>query len=157
MLEEALVALAAAGGTALVEAAATDAWTKAKERFAQLLGRGDQQRAVVVEGRLERTRAELLPLTGAELEQAREVRATEWATRLRDVLEEHPESAEELREVVEQLRAEGVSVTASTGDHSVVVGRDSTTSATSGGVAAQVIHGSVSTSGNPSQPGTDQD
>ncbi|WP_410646460.1 hypothetical protein [Amycolatopsis sp. cmx-4-54] len=157
MLEEALVALAAAGGTALVEAAATDAWTKTKERFARFLGRGDQQQALVVEGRLERTHTELLPLTGAELQRAREVRATEWATRLRDVLEEHPESADELRGVVEQSKADGVSVTAVTGDHSVVVGGDSTTSATSGGVAAQVIHGNVSTSGNPPQPGTDQD
>ncbi|MFD7655243.1 hypothetical protein ACFV4N_14830 [Actinosynnema sp. NPDC059797] len=155
MLEEALVALAAAGGTALVEAAATDVWTKAKERFARFLGRGDEQRALVVEGRLERTRAELLPLTGGELDRARELRAAEWATRLRDVLEEHPESAEELRGVVEQLRAEGVSVTATTGDHSVIIGGDSTTSATSGGVAAQVIHGNVSTSGNPPRPGTD--
>lgn len=156
MLEEVLVALATAGGTALVEAAATDAWAKTKERVARLLGRGDEQRAGVVEARLERTRTELMPLTGVELERAREVRAAEWATRLQDVLEEHPESADELRDVLEELRAAGINVAADTGSHSVVIGGDSTTIATSGGVAAQVIHGSVSTSPNPPQPGTTQ-
>ncbi|MEU4763771.1 hypothetical protein AB0H12_10985 [Actinosynnema sp. NPDC023794] len=156
MLAEALIALAAAGGTALVEAATTDAWQKAKSGFARMLGRGDEGRVAVIEGRLESTRAELEPLSGVELERAREVRAAEWTTRLRDTLEEHPDSADALREVLDELAAAGVAVSARTGDHSLVVGRDMSNVSRTGGVSAGVIHGNVSTSPNPPQPGAGQ-
>jgi hypothetical protein len=156
VLAEALAALAAAGGTALVEAATTDAWEKAKSGFARLFGRGDDRRTEVIEARLESTRAELVPLTGAALERAREARAAEWTTRLRDVLEEHPDSAEMLRGVLDDLAVAGVAVSAKTGDHSMVVAGDVSNVAISGGVAGGVIHGNVSTSGNPPKPGADQ-
>jgi hypothetical protein len=58
MLPETVAALAGAGTTALLGAAAADAWPLAK-RFARLLGRGDKRRAAVGEGRLERCQAEL--------------------------------------------------------------------------------------------------
>ncbi|MER5883335.1 hypothetical protein ABT160_05865 [Streptomyces sp. NPDC001941] len=48
MLTEGCVALAAAGGTAVVQAAGTDAWSALRGRCAALLGRGDadgEQRA----------------------------------------------------------------------------------------------------------------
>ncbi|MGW3954685.1 hypothetical protein ACWEKM_27980 [Streptomyces sp. NPDC004752] len=41
LLDEALAALAAAGGTAVVQAAGTDAWTGLRQTVARLLGRGD--------------------------------------------------------------------------------------------------------------------
>lgn len=156
MLAEALVALAAAGGTALVEAATTDAWGRAKAGFARMLGRGDEGRTAVIEGRLESTRAELAPLTGQDLVQTREARAAEWATRLRDALEEDPDLAAELRAVLDELTAAGVTVSAETGSHSMVVGGNVSNSATSGGVSANVIHGSVSTSAHPPKPAADQ-
>jgi hypothetical protein len=154
VLTEALAALAGAGGTALVEAVTTDAWQKAKTGFARLLGRGDQRRMAVIEGRLESTRAELAPLSGAALTRAREARAAEWTTRLRDALEEDPTSADLLRELLGELASAGV-VAAETGSHSMVVGGNVSNVATSGGIAAGVIHGDVSTA-NPSRPGTDQ-
>lgn len=156
MLAEALAALAAAGGTALVEAATTDAWTKAKAGFARVLGRGDEERTAVVEGRLERTRAELASSTGEELERARNAHSAQWTTRLRDALEEHPESAQPLGEVLDELAAAGVAVSAATGDHSMVVGRDVSNVATSGGIAAGVVHGNLSTSPHPPVPGAER-
>jgi hypothetical protein len=155
VLAEALAALAAAGGTALVEAVTTDAWQKAKAGFARLLGRGDQRQMAVIEGRLESTRTELVPLTGAALAHAREARAAEWTTRLRDALEEDPASAELLRGLLGELAAAGVKVAAETGSHSMVVGGNVSNVATSGGVAAGVVHGDVSTA-NPPRPGADQ-
>ena len=156
MLAEALAALAAAGGTALVEAATTDAWERAKVGFALLFGRGDERRTAVIEGRLEGTRAELVPLTGTELERTREARAAEWTIRLRDALDEHPDSAERLRGLLDELAAAGVTVSAETGGHSMVVGGNVSNVATSGGVSVGVIHGGVSTSANPPKPGADQ-
>jgi hypothetical protein len=55
MLPEALAALGGAAATALLGAAATDAWQPAKAGFARLLGRGDKWRAAVGEDRLERS------------------------------------------------------------------------------------------------------
>jgi hypothetical protein len=154
VLEEALAALAATGGSALVQAATTDAWEKAKAGFARLLGRSDERRTEVIEGRLESTRAELVPLTGAELTRARDTQAAVWTTRLRDALEEDPDSAELLRSVLDELATSGVSV--ETGARGMAVGGDVVQVATSGGVTAGVINGSVTTSPNPPQPAADQ-
>ena len=59
MLSEALLALAAAGGTALVEAVTTDAWLATKSGFLRLSVLGDRSREAVIEQQLERTRAAL--------------------------------------------------------------------------------------------------
>ena len=151
MLTEALIALAAAGGTSVVQAAGTDAWATAKAGMARLLGRGQPQQVTVIEGRLEDSRAQLTELSGQQLVQAQQLQAQAWATRLRDVLEENPEAAIGLRKLLEDLAAAGVSGTASAGDHGFAVGGDSYVEASHGGVGAGVIHGSVST-GNPSPP-----
>jgi hypothetical protein len=59
MLEQALTALAAAGGTAVVQAAGTDAWTGLRQAVARWFGRGDRQRERVELERLDRTAGEL--------------------------------------------------------------------------------------------------
>ncbi|MEV6375476.1 hypothetical protein [Micromonospora musae] len=101
MLAEALSALAGAGGTALVGAVATDSWQLAKRGFSQLFGRGDQGRAAVIEGRLERTNS----VVGAAVqdERVRLEQQAAWTARLEDLLSDHPEAAEELQTLVEQL------------------------------------------------------
>jgi hypothetical protein len=58
MLTEALAALAASGGTALVAAAATDAWQYARTGFARLFAHG-QRRHELVESRLDQTATEV--------------------------------------------------------------------------------------------------
>lgn len=102
MLSEALLALAAAGGTALVEAVTTDAWLATKSGFLRLLGRGDRSREAVIEQQLERTRA-ALEAAKPDNEQIRLAQQAAWTARLEDLLSEQPEIADELRALLEQL------------------------------------------------------
>ncbi len=67
-----------------------------------------------------------------------------------DAAEDDPDFAQQLEQLVTQLREHDAG--ASTGDYGVAAGRDMNIRAKSGGVAAGVIHGSV-TPGNPPQPG----
>src|SRR5262245_24281618 len=62
MLDQALEALAAAGGTAVVQAVGTDAWTGLRQAVARWFSRGDKQR--------ERAELELLDQAASELETA---------------------------------------------------------------------------------------
>ena len=104
MLEE-LMALAAAGGTALVGAMATDAWEAARSGVARLLGRDDRRRVEVIEGQLEEDAA-LVRGAGAEGDQVREELAPAWGRRLAKVLQDNPGAAEELRILVERVHAQ---------------------------------------------------
>lgn len=104
MPAEELLALASAGGAALVAAAATDAWNVAKNRFARLLGRGDQSRVAVLEDRLERTRAEL-ETAGPEIARVRLQQQAAWAGRLEDLLTDHPDTAGDVRNLVQMVEA----------------------------------------------------
>ncbi len=97
--------LAAAGGTALVGAAATDAWQTARSGFARLLGRGDGNRELTVATRLDHMAARLTEQSDREREQVRQELVTAWTARLSDFLEERPELATELRELIGRLRA----------------------------------------------------
>lgn len=110
MLTEALTAVAAMGGTAVVQAAGTDAWTSFRQRLASLMGRGDEQRVRAELERLDRT-AEAI--SGASPDQAARVRDLQegsWHARLEGLLETQDEAtreavAEELRSIVESLHA----------------------------------------------------
>ncbi|MFE7772622.1 hypothetical protein ACFU5O_01715 [Streptomyces sp. NPDC057445] len=104
MLTEGLAALAAAGGTALVGAMATDAWQSARDGFARLLGRGGSEE--VIAGQIEADAGVVERAEAAEREQAREDLARTWQRRMTDFLREHPESEQELRELIGQVRAE---------------------------------------------------
>ncbi|MFF6815368.1 hypothetical protein ACFZAG_36685 [Streptomyces sp. NPDC012403] len=103
MLLEALSALAAAGGGALVQAMATDAWQECRERTARLLGRGDPQEEARQEARLERAREELAA-AGDDTEQVAARQAGAWRTRFEDLLEDTPEQAQQLRDLVAFVR-----------------------------------------------------
>jgi hypothetical protein len=52
LAEEALAALAAAGGTAVVQAAGTDAWAGFRSRVAKWFARGDTEREQIALERL---------------------------------------------------------------------------------------------------------
>jgi hypothetical protein len=155
MLSEALSALAAAGGVALVQSAATDAWATARTNFARLLGGRSADRVTVIDTRLEETRAHLQRLAGPPLELARHEQATMWTARLRDLLEEDPDAAPRLQDIIEQLAAaSGLRVVA--GDHGLAVGGDQVNFASSGGIAAGVVQGDVSSVAPPPRPGSAQ-
>ena len=142
-----LVALA---GNTLVAAAVTDAWETARHRFARLFGRGKPDSAT--ERRLEATRSQLAAAPPADLEQVQADLASQWALRLADLLEEDPDAEAELRALVEELRAMLPAGVVSAADHAVAAGRDVNIGATSGGVAAGVIHGNVAPP-NPTKTG----
>ncbi|MFJ4364431.1 hypothetical protein ACIP4S_09770 [Streptomyces chartreusis] len=100
MIPEWLTALAAAGSAALVNAASTDVWQAARERFARLLGRGDTDRTEAATRRLDDLhRVVREPGNERELAEARRA----WRLRLQDLLEENPDAAEELRSAIAEL------------------------------------------------------
>ena len=151
-LVAALIALAALAGNTVVTAAVTDAWEAARKGFARLLGRGDPDRTKAAERRLEETREQLTEATGADLERTRAALEAQWVTRMRDLLEEDPGVEADLRDLVEEIRAQLPAGVVSAADHSVAAGRDVNITASGGGTAAGVIHGNVAPP-NPTPPG----
>ncbi|CAM5398679.1 hypothetical protein [Streptomyces abikoensis] len=106
MLTEALEGLAAAGGSAVVGAAATDAWQTARAGVARLLGRGDDREERYAIERLDRTAGEIEQAPDEDRQQLRDKLRGRWTGQLEMLLEEHPEAAHELRELIERVRAE---------------------------------------------------
>ncbi|WP_406219019.1 hypothetical protein [Streptomyces canus] len=112
MLVEGLIAVAASGGGAIVQAAGTDAWAGIRSGVARILGRGEAAREQAEIERLEQTRAELESAgDGAESERVQTVLVTRWQTRLEMLLEQLPDEerqqvAAELQALVQQAQAQ---------------------------------------------------
>ncbi|MFE9447957.1 hypothetical protein [Streptomyces sp. NPDC006739] len=89
MLDEVMTAAAAAGGTAVVEAAGSDLWAWFRTRCARLVGRGDPGREGEALERLDRTAATLAAAgeDEAEREWRREVQARLWREEFASLLE----------------------------------------------------------------------
>jgi hypothetical protein len=95
-----LAALAAAGSAGLVGAATTDAWQITRDRFVQMLGRGDPDRSEAAARRLDSLRRTAqTPGSDRELTEARHA----WRIRLQDLLDEHPDAAGDLSAAVAAL------------------------------------------------------
>jgi hypothetical protein len=152
MLTETLIALAAAGGTALVEAAATDAWNTAKGGVARLFGR-DKQQVEILEARLEDTRTQLTAVPAPQLDQLRRRQTQAWTTRLEDLLDEQPDAAGRLQELLDELAQHpAMSGTATAvGTRSVAVGGNVDVRA-EGGSAAALTMGDVTLGAPPVDP-----
>jgi hypothetical protein len=151
VLSEALMALASAGGMAVVQAASTEAWEGFRARVARLFGRGDAQREQVAEEQLDQAEAALTAVSADGLQRVRAEVAKIWRGRFEALLEGLDGDAlaaasGELREVV---RNHGI-VSADAGG--LAVGGDISVHASGGSVAAGVIHGGVQL-GNPPVPG----
>ncbi|MFV2118259.1 hypothetical protein ACE14D_07345 [Streptomyces sp. Act-28] len=105
MLPETVITVAAMAGTAVVQAAGTDAWVGVKSRLAHLLGRGDTE--------LERSEARRLDGAAAVLratadvpevaEERRSQEAAHWRDRFLEMLADL--SDDDLAEVENELRA----------------------------------------------------
>ncbi|MFJ5310043.1 hypothetical protein [Streptomyces sp. NPDC088350] len=85
MLPEVLVALAASGGTAVVQAAGTEAWDQLSGRVAQWLGRGHTGAEEAELERLNGTAGELRTANGSA--QVRADQESLWRGRIAEVLE----------------------------------------------------------------------
>ncbi|MGA5226207.1 hypothetical protein [Streptomyces koyangensis] len=104
MLVEGLVAVAAAGGGAVVQAAGTDAWNGIRSGFARIFSRGEAGREQAELERLDQTRAVLVAAQeGDEAQRVEIAQVARWQTRLETLLEELPEA--EQQQVVAELRA----------------------------------------------------
>ncbi|WP_435971543.1 hypothetical protein [Streptomyces sp. Qhu_M48] len=154
MLEQALVALAGAGGVAVVQAAGTDAWAGLRQAVAQWFGRGDGQRRQAELERLDRTAAELAAARddgGASAERVRARHDAVWQSRIEDLLEQLPEeernhAADALREL---LRRHGPRGGGAEGGGGIAVQGDLRIQADRGSVAFGIAHGDVTVSGPP--------
>lgn len=141
MLNEALTAVAAAGGTAVVQAAGTDVWTVIRSRVAALLGRDDAAEQTAL-ARLDRTLVEIQESHRPDdVQRARLVGV--WRTRFEDFLEDLPtedreNAAQALRDIA-ALGALGESNT-SAGDRGLAVGGDLHVQAERGSVASGVLN-----------------
>lgn len=104
-----LVALAAAGGTAVVQAAGTDAWAQLRSRVGRLLGRGGRDQEQRVLSRLDQTAADLAGASDpAESDGLRAWHAGAWQARLEALLDSLPEDernvmTEEISSLVAEL------------------------------------------------------
>ncbi len=101
MLAE-LAALAAAGGSAVVGAMATDAWEATRSWVAELFGRGGAARQAAIEAQLD-DHAALVARAG-DPDGVRESLVAVWRLRLQSLLGEHPETEEDLRGLVARVR-----------------------------------------------------
>ncbi|MEV5308580.1 hypothetical protein [Streptomyces diastaticus] len=157
MLSEAMTALATAGGTAVVQAAGTEAWTGVRQQVARWFGRGNPQREHAELERLEQTAGELEAARPTEVERVRIRQESAWQGRIEALLEsledgERARIADELRTLlVRQTSHSSVSA----GQSGLAVGGPVDVRADHGSAAA-VTMGNV-TLGNPSQPGPHQD
>jgi hypothetical protein len=101
MLEE-LAALAAAGGSALVGAMATDAWQATRSRVARLFGRGGPHRQVSIAAQLDDNAA--LVAQAEDPDEVRQRLAPVWRLQLEALLRQHPNAEDELRALVAQIQ-----------------------------------------------------
>ncbi|WP_432182461.1 hypothetical protein [Streptomyces sp. NBC_00063] len=143
MLSEAMAAIAAAGGTAVVQAAGTDAWTGLRQQVAQWFGRGNPQRENAELARLDRTAGELERAEPAEADHVRIRQQAAWQARIEAVLEdlndtERVQATAELRALLAQHSSQ---LGASAGNGGLAVGANLGIRAENGSIAAGVIHG----------------
>ncbi|MGQ4388900.1 hypothetical protein [Streptomyces sp. SAS_270] len=157
MLDQALIVLASAAGTAVAQAAGTDAWQGVRERVARIFGRDGTRPSAQTTAleRLDRTEAELESAGSDMLEPVRQAAAS-WQTRFQDLLEdlegsERAHTADVLRELVAQAQQAGGLSAAGNG---IVIGGNADIRAENHSVAA-VRMGDVSIA-NPPVPGSDQ-
>lgn len=104
MVVEWIVALAAAGGSALVGAVATDAWNAARDGVLALFGRAGERRREVAAARLDADAAAIEAAPEGDRDEVRAQLLPSWQTRLADLLEEYPEAREELTAWVKRVR-----------------------------------------------------
>lgn len=149
-MPEALAVLATAGGTAVVQAAGTDAWEGFRRRVAVWFGRGDAERESGELTRLDQTASALDAGDGVSAERMRIRQEALWQARFESLLEglaqdERDRAAAELQSLLDAHRSSGTVV----GDGGLAVGGDLNVSADNHSVAAGVVNGGVHLSPPP--------
>ncbi|MGW0771528.1 hypothetical protein [Streptomyces sp. NPDC002676] len=155
MVDEVLLALAASGGTAVVTAAGTDAWSELRQAVARWFGRGDAERERAELERLDRTATALQTAEPGELERARIRQEASWQALFEAAFEaldgtERDQAAARLRDVLARYTYQG---SATAGPGSLVVGGG--IHAGDHSIAAAVINGGARI-GTPTEPDPSQ-
>jgi|GEM_PF-1759830 hypothetical protein len=101
MLKDALAALANSAATTLAAAMATDAWQTARDGIVRLFGR-DRNRQVALRTRLDEHNDSVSTAQDAAGQRERLIPA--WQVDFELLLAQHPEAAQPLAELVEQVR-----------------------------------------------------
>ncbi|MFK0215125.1 hypothetical protein [Streptomyces sp. NPDC090298] len=99
-MEAQLVELARTAGLAVVTLMATDAWERTRDGVVALWRRASPSRAEGVEAELEATRDDLLAAREGGDDLTEQELREEWTGRLRRLLREQPEIADELRRIL---------------------------------------------------------
>ncbi|MEU9300972.1 hypothetical protein [Streptomyces sp. NPDC048269] len=105
MLAESVTALAGAGATALIGAMATDMWQGARSGAVRLFGRGGEARGNAIGAQLDDDAVLVVRAEPGGADEIREELQPVWRRRLLLLLEEHPDSEAELRELVERVQS----------------------------------------------------
>lgn len=104
MLVEGLAELAAAGGTGLVGAMATDAWQATRAGVARLFGRAGPQRQAEIGTQLDSNAALVAEATDpGEVEEIRQSLAGMWRLELAALLRRDSGAEDELRALITQI------------------------------------------------------
>ncbi len=162
-MADALTALAAAGGTAVVQAAGTDAWVGFRSRVAKWFGREDAGREQIALEHLDQAAAALEAAGPGEVEQVRAVQEASWQARFEILLEgldrgEQQRAADELRDLLADFAGGRA---AALGQGAVAVAGNVDIHAETGGAAAwqmgnvEIGHppgGSAGSAGAPADP-----
>jgi hypothetical protein len=93
------------GAAVLVQAAATEVWQAARSGFVRLFGHGDGEREAVAERRLDALAAAVEQAPPEQRDQVRQRLLPAWQTRLSDLIEEDPATADALRALRDELLA----------------------------------------------------
>jgi hypothetical protein len=93
-----MTALAAAAGQALVRSMVSDGWSAVRDKMAHLFGRGDHQREQQAAAQLDAARD---GVQSGRLDHGSA--AGRWQGRIETLLEDHPELARELTELVREI------------------------------------------------------
>ncbi|WP_326697757.1 hypothetical protein OG909_10675 [Streptomyces sp. NBC_01754] len=151
MLEQALTALAAAGGTAVVEAAGTDVWAGLRGAMARWFGRGDGQRERAELERLDETAGELTTADAAVMARARISQEAAWKARIEGRLEslDDTERAQAIEELHALLAQHAPKSAVSAGQGGLAAGGNMDIRAEGGSVAAGILHGGAHLSSPP--------
>lgn len=102
MLPEALTAIAALGGAAVVEAVATDGWEQAKTGLRAIFRRWGHNDYERIEAQLDEASA-LACVPGAESSNVRALLEPLWRSRLGEFLAQYPDAAAELEAWAKQF------------------------------------------------------
>ncbi|MFF3674652.1 hypothetical protein ACFYYS_11775 [Streptomyces sp. NPDC002120] len=101
-MSDPMTVLAMTGATTVVAAMATSAWEGTRERVVALFHRRGDERSTVLQAQLDGD-AELVTGESDDTDGVRNDLVRLWARRIGALLREHPETADELRALIEEV------------------------------------------------------